>query len=96
MGERCSAEIYDSGIIYFYGAGGARYHGVEFYKIASDGYTKETISTYGVEYDENGNVTILNNNNKTDFKTEEELINSVKKDANTIDLSKLSWIEFTN
>ena len=96
LGERCSAEIYDNGIIYFYGASSARSHGVDFYKIASDGYTKETISTYGVEYDENGKLTILDsNNNKTEFKTEDELINSVKKDANTIDLSTLNWKEIT-
>ena len=95
LGERCSAEIYDNGIIYFYGSGGAMIHGLDFYKIASDGYSKETYKSYSVEYDSNRNVTITDNNTKsvTTYKTDEEVISSVVGNSKKVDLSKLNWIE---
>ena len=95
LGERCSSSIYDNGIIYFYGSGGANIHGLDFYKIGSDGYSKDTFKSYEVEYDSNGNVTITDNNTKsvTNFKKDEEVISSVVGSSKKIDLSKLGWIE---
>ena len=95
LGERCSSSIYDNGIIYFYGSGGASVHGLDFYKVAGDGYSKEVIKSYSVEYDSNGNVTIMDNNTKsvTNFKKDEEVISSVIGSAKKVDLSKLDWIE---
>lgn len=95
LGERCNSSIYDNGIVYFYGAGGASVHGLDFYKIGSDGYSKETYKSYSVEYDSNRNVTITDNNTKsvTNYKTDEEVISNVVGNSKKVDLSKLNWIE---
>ena len=95
LGDRCNSSIYDNGIIYFYGSGGAMIHGLDFYKIASDGYSKETYKSYSVEYDSNKNVTITDNNTKsvTNYKTDEEVISSVVGNSEKVDLSKLNWVE---
>ena len=95
LGDRCNSSIYDNGIIYFYGSGGAMIHGLDFYKIASDGYSKETYKSYSVEYDSNKNVTITDNNTKAkiDYKTDEEVISSVVGNSKKVDLSKLNWVE---
>ena len=95
LGERCNSSIYDNGIVYFYGSGGANLHGLDFYKIASDGYSKESFKSYEVEYDSNRNVTITDSltKEKTNYKTDEEVISSVVGNATKVDLSKLSWIE---
>ena len=95
LGERCNSSIYDNGIIYFYGSGGASIHGLDFYKIASDGYSKDTFKSYSVEYDSNGNVTITDEltKAKTNYKADDEVINDVVGSAKKIDLSKLGWIE---
>ena len=95
LGERCKATIYNNGIIYFYGASGASIHGLDFYKIANDGYSKDTIKSYEVEYDENKNITITDTtiNNKTNYKSDEEVISNVVGNANEVDLSKLNWVE---
>lgn len=95
LGERCSAEIYNNGIIYFYGSGGAMIHGLHFYKIGNDGYSKDTFKSFSVEYDSNRNVTITDNlmKEKTNYKNDEEVISSVVGSARKVDLSKLSWIE---
>ena len=91
LGERCSAKIYNNGIIYFYGAGGAYTHGLEFYKIGNDGYSKEEIATFIVEIDKNNNNTIKANNDVTEFKSDEEAIKSIVKDSKVINLSNLEW-----
>ena len=91
LGERCSAKIYNNGIIYFYGAGGALIHGLEFYKIGNDGYSKENIASFSVETDENNNVTIKTNNKLTDFKTDDEVIKSIVKDSDELNISNLEW-----
>ncbi len=95
LGERCNSSIYDNGIIYFYGSGGASIHYLDFYKIASDGYSKDTFKSYSVEYDSNGNVTITDEltKTKTNYKTDDEVINDVVGSSKKIDLSKLGWIE---
>ena len=95
LGERCSTEIYSNGIIYFYGSGGANIHGLDFYKIANDGYSEDTIKSYEVEYDENKNITITDEitNTKTNYKSDEEVISNVVGNANKVDLSKLNWQE---
>ena len=95
LGERCGAQIYDSGIVYFNGSGGASVHVYSFYKIDNDGYSKETIKSYTAEYDESGNVTITDDVTKavTSFKKSEELIASVVGNGKVIDLSKFNWIE---
>ena len=91
LGERCSLKIYNNGIIYFYGAGGALIHGLEFYKIGNDGYSKENIATFSVESDENNNITITTNNNKTNYKTDEEVIKSIVNDSEEVNISNLEW-----
>lgn len=95
LGDRCSAELWDNGIIYFEGSGGAYIHGLDFYKIADDGYSRKIVSSYEVEYDEDKNVTITDNktNKKTNYSTDEQVISDVKGNANTMDLSKLDWKE---
>ena len=95
LGERCNAKIYDNGLIYFYGAGGASIHGLDFFKIASDGYSKETFKSYSVEYDENKNVTITDNitKSKTNYTNDEEVISSLIDNAKEVDLTKLNWNE---
>ncbi len=94
LGDRCSAIIYDNGIIYFHGSGGANYHGLEFYKIASDGYSKDIIKEYTAEYKDNS-VTITDETNKkvTDYKDTEEVISNEVGNAKEFDLSKLKWTE---
>ena len=91
LGERCYVKIYNNGIIFFYGAGGANLHGLEFYKIGNDGYSKENIATFSVKSDENNNITITTNNNKTDYKTDEEVIKSIVKEKEEINISNLEW-----
>ena len=94
LGDRCNSSIYDNGIIYFYGSGGASVHGLDFYKIGDDGYSKDTFKSYSVEYDSNGNVTITDELTKTttNYKTDDEVINDVVGSSKKIDLSKLDWI----
>ena len=93
LGERCSATLYDNGIIYFYGAGGARVHGLTFYKIGDNGYSIEIVKDYGVEIDENGNYTISEGDTVTSYKSDEEAINSVVGNAKKVDMTKLDWKE---
>ena len=95
LGERCAAQIYDNGIVYFNGSGGASVHSYSFYKIGSDGYSKEIIKSYIAEYDESGNVTITDDVTKavTSFKKSDELIASVVGNGKVVDLSKINWIE---
>ena len=92
VGERCPVSIYDNGIIYFYGAGGAAVHGLTFYKIGSDGYSRETVKDFGVEIND-GIYSIESDGVKTDFKSDEEAINSVVNGAKVVDLSSLKWVE---
>lgn len=93
LGERCSASIYDNGIIYFYGAGGAMRHGLSFYKIDKDGYSMDVFKAYAVEIDDNKNVIITDgmSNAKTDFTSDGQVISNVVGSANKVDLSKLEW-----
>ncbi len=93
LGERCSAEIYENGIIYFYGSSGAKLHGLDFYKIASNGYSKESLGSYEVEYDENNKAKISIEKKETNFTSDEEVIKNVVGESNQLDLSKLSWTE---
>ena len=95
LGERCTADVYDNGIIYFYGAGGAMMHGLSFYKIDSNGYDKNTFKDYVVEIDNNKNVIITDGitKTKTDFTSDDQVISSVVGSANKVDLSKLEWKE---
>ena len=95
LGDRCGASIYDNGVIYFNGSGGASVQGYTFYKIGSDGYSKDTIKSYTAEYGESGNVTITDDLTKTvtNFKKVEDIISSVVGNANKVNLSKLSWTE---
>lgn len=92
LGERCIAHIYDNGIIYFYGAGGAAIHGLDFYKIGNDGYSKDIVKTFGVEI-KDGIHSIESDGVKTNFKSDEEAINSVVNGASVVDLSKLQFKE---
>ena len=75
----------------FYGAGGASRHGLDFYKIGSDGYTRETIGSYGVEYSEDMSVTITNGGKKTNYTSDDEVINSVIGNGKKVDLNSLKW-----
>lgn len=95
LGDRCSLKLWDNGIMYFYGSSGASIHGLTFYKIDTDGYSRKTVKDYEVEYDENHNVTITDNisKNVTRFTSDDEVISSVKGNAKDIDLSKLDWKE---
>ena len=94
LGERCYVDIYDDGTIFFYGSVGVFEHGLTFYKIASDGHSKEEIESYSVKIDENRNITITNKDkNITNFKSDEEAIKNITKTSNKVDLSKLNWIE---
>lgn len=93
LGERCTADVYDNGIIYFYGAGGAMMHGLSFYKIDTNGYDKNIFRDYVVEIDNNKNVIITDSITKvkTDFTSDDQVISSVMGTANRVDLSKLEW-----
>ena len=97
LGERCSAAIYDNGIIYFEGSGGAAVHGYTIYKIGADGYSKETVKDYTVEYtDLDGKSFIVTNditNQIENFLSIDELESSLIGSANKVDLSKLDWEE---
>ena len=95
LGERCRVAIYDNGIVYFYAFGGAKYYDLYFYSIGSDGYSREIISTYMVEIDENDNFIITDSNtkSKTDYSSDEEVISSVINGAKQVDLDKLEWNE---
>lgn len=93
LGERCNAHIYENGIIYFYGASGAAVHGLTFYKIGSDGYSRETVKDFGVEINDDGVYNIESDGVKTEFKSDDEAINSVVGDTKKVDLFILKWIE---
>lgn len=94
LGDRCNAELYDNGIIYFYGSNSAVMHHVEFYEIVTNGYSFNRIKNYTVKYNDN-NATITDEITKTitDYKSDEEIILNVVGNANKIDLSKLNWTE---
>ena len=92
LGERCNVSIYDNGIIYFYGAGGAAVHGLTFYKIGNDGYSREIVKDFGVEI-KDGIYNIESDGVKTDFKSDKEAIDSVVNGASVVDLSKLEFKE---
>lgn len=92
LGERCNAHIYENGLIYFYGAGGASLHGLTFYKIGADGYSKDIVKDFGVEIHD-GVYTIESDGVITDFKSDEEVINSVVGNTKKVDLSRLNWKE---
>lgn len=94
LGEKCIAKIYDNGIIYYYGAGGALFHELVFYKIGNDGYSKKVVKNYSVEYSDN-NVAVTDSatKTKTDYTTDEDVILNVVGNAKEIDLSILEWKE---
>ena len=91
LGDRCSLSLYDNGIMYFYGAGGASHHGLDFYKIGSNGYSRETIGSYGVDISEDRSVTIMNGDKKTNYTSDDEVINSVIGNAKRVELDSLKW-----
>ena len=91
LGDRCSVNLYDSGIMFFYGSGGASRHSLEFYKLGSNGYNKESIASYGVEIDDNNNVTVMEGNTKTNYTSDDDVINHFVGSAKKVDLSSLNW-----
>ena len=97
LGDRCQVELWDNGIMFFEGSGGAAYHSYEFYKLGNDGYSKETIKKYYVEYKDNEvktfTVTDRDTNEIVDFKSTDDIVASIKGNAKDVDLSKLNWIE---
>ena len=92
LGERCSATIYDNGIIYFYGSGGATVHGLTFYKIGNDGYTFEKEKEFDVEVN-NGVYSAELNGVKTEFKSDDEVIKSIVNSASKVDMFSLNYKE---
>ena len=102
LGERCSIDLYDDGTIFFRGSGGASQHYISFYNINKNTSTRNTINSYYLKYEENGNVTIYDEKTydfdkdtgtKLNYKSEEELLSENLKNTKKIDLEKLTWNE---
>ena len=102
LGERCSIDLYDDGTIFFRGSGGASQHYISFYNINKNTSTRNTINSYYLKYEENGNVTIYDEKTydfdkdtgtKLNYTSEEELLSENLKNAKKIDLEKLAWNE---
>ena len=102
LGERCSIDLYDDGTIFFRGSGGASQHYISFYNINKNTSTRNTINSYYLKYEENGNVTIYDEKTydfdkdtgtKLNYTSEEELLSENLKNTQKIDLEKLNWEE---
>ena len=96
LGERCSAEIWENGIIQFEGSAGVKNHSYNYSKIASNGYTREIIKEYEIEYSDNypSSFTITNDKNeKENYNSIEEFLEAQKENTTAVDLTQLNWNE---
>lgn len=91
FGERTFFQLYDNGIIYINGSGGAHYHGYTYYKLPIDSTKVELVENFSLEEyhyyrtDENGNK--ISSISESEFKEAQ----SKHKSA---DLA-MNWVEIT-
>lgn len=97
--ERGNLNIYDNGILFSAGSGGAALHIAEFGKIGANGYSYEQLEWVEEEYkDENTKpvYTDLNTNKVLDYKSWEEMADKYLKNANKVSFENIEIIELEN
>lgn len=94
LGDRCSVEIWNNGVFYYHGSGGASSGVLEFSKIASDGYTNEKIKTYYYEYDNANNISFYSDvaqTNKLNYTSISQVEAIHLDNASVISMNSLTW-----
>lgn len=100
LGDRSSLKIWDNGILYLSGSGGASSGNLEFSKIALDGYSKQIVQTYYYLYDENNNISFYKKLNQDGFGAEDSKYNYTSisevesvhlSNASVVDMGTLDW-----
>lgn len=95
--QRCGIEIWDNGMIFYRGSGGAARGYLYFYKVSSN--NSEYVDRYMYEYEDEFDYSIykIDSNgikigNKLDYSSDNELISKYKNDASSLSLDGVKWI----
>ena len=97
LGERCSVDIWDNGVFYYRGSGGANSGALEFSKIASNGYTNEIIQSFYYEYDDSNIVSFysdIDKTNKLNYASVDEIEAIYLNKASIVSMESLNWNNF--
>lgn len=93
--QRCSISIWDNGVLFYRGSGGASHGYLHFYNISS-----ASVDRYIYEYDEELNFSVYKTDEngtkigaKLDYSSDEKLITEYRKNASLLSLDTINWDE---
>ena len=94
LGDRSSLQIWNNGILYLKGSGGASEGSLTFSKINNDGFSNEIINDYFYRYDNSNDITFfddVNETNKLSFSSISEVESVHLSGASLVDMNTLEW-----